>query len=185
MATPFWPGRRRDRVSMSLEERAALAKAPKRQRRDVDVRDVAGKIWTSPNTALGLAYGLTGYLAGQAYRLKPGDQPDPRVKIRNNVIEFINNPFGGIGAITLGNTITYSNDPYTDYVDAPMEGLKFREHERQHTLQAQQLGPFYLPSNVLGGLYGLVRDRQWHGPSNWNEQGPAGEPPTPWARRKP
>jgi hypothetical protein len=64
-----------------------------------------------------------------------------------------------------------------------------QEHERQHTIQGQQLGPFYLPSNLLGGGLALLRDRDdeknrdWHGPSNWNERGPQQIPPAPWPRR--
>ncbi|MGA0604711.1 hypothetical protein ACO2Q0_01815 [Phenylobacterium sp. VNQ135] len=169
---------RRDEYSLSVREQGELAKAPKKKDRRLDMRDIAGKVWSSPNTALGLAYGLAGYAAGQANRLRPGDQPDPRIQVGNNAVQFVNNPLGGVGAITLGNTITYKDDPYSPY-DAPYLG-----HERSHTLQGQQLGPFYLPSNLLGGLNGLLRDRDWHGAHNWNEQGPRSTPPTPWGPRK-
>lgn len=157
-----------------------LAQAPKlKDRGRVDVRDLAGKLWSAPNTALGLAYGLAGHAVGQANRLRPGDQPDPRIQVGNNAVEFVNNPFGGVGAITLGNTITYKDDPYNPH-DA-----EYLEHERRHTIQGQQLGPAYLLSNLLGGLNGLVRDRDWHGRSNWNERGPNSDPPATWAPRKP
>ncbi len=171
-----------------------LAQAPKlKDRGRVDVRDLAGKLWSAPNTALGLAYGLAGHAVGQANRLRPGDQPDPRIQVGNNAVEFVNNPFGGVGAITLGNTITYGGDPldpkdefFTRKGTQPWsveQGREFVEHERQHTVQGQQLGPFYLPSNLLGGLNGLLRDRDWHSPHNWNERGPYSEPPRPWARK--
>lgn len=87
-----------------VENVTALAKAP-------GLADAAGKIWNGPNTAIGLGYGLAGYAAGQLNRLRPGDQPDPRIRIGNNAIEFLNNPAGGVGAVTLGNTTTYSGDP--------------------------------------------------------------------------
>jgi len=52
------------REGMTLRERAALARAPKPSDRPGvgAVKDIAGKIWNGPNTALGLAYGLTGFL---------------------------------------------------------------------------------------------------------------------------
>ena len=74
--------------------------------------DLAGKVWNLPNTAIGLGYGLTGYAAGQLNRLRPGDQPnDPRIQFGNNAVEFVNNPLGGGRAVTLGNSITYRDDP--------------------------------------------------------------------------
>ena len=186
---------------LSLRERVALARAPKRKdgpgRPFGSVGDVVGKVWNLPNTALGLGYGLAGYAVGQLNRLKPGDQPnDPRIQVRNNAVEFVNNPLGGVGAITLGNTITYSGDPYDpNDVDwnwyREKTGQDIRDHERAHTVQGQQLGPLYLPSNIVGGLLGLLRDRDeagnrdWGGPSNWNERGPNLNPPRPWPPGKP
>jgi len=180
-----------------MREHAELAKAPKfRDRlRRLAPRDAAGKLWSAPNTALGLAYGLTGYAAGQLNRLRPGDQPDPRIQMRNNAVEFVNNPFGGASAITLGNTITYNGDPYDprdtfwykngENPQTFENGHSIMDHEREHTFQGQQLGPAYLPSNLLGGLWSLFRDGEWHGDSNWNERGPKADPPRPWASRKP
>ena len=99
---------RREWPPLSLSEYLTLADAPKlKDRPRVDMRDLAGKLWSAPNTALGLAYGLAGHAVGQANRLRPGDQPDPRIQVGNNAVEFVNNPFGGVSAITLGNTITY------------------------------------------------------------------------------
>lgn len=57
-------------------------------------------------------------------------------------------------------------------------------HERQHTYQGEQLGPLYLPSNLLGGLTAMVKDGEWHGDSNWNEAGPQQDTPQVWGRRK-
>lgn len=167
----------------------ALAKAPR------IAADIAGKVWNLPNTAIGLGYGLAGYAAGQVNRLRPGDQPDPRIQLRNNAVEFVNNPAGGVGAITLGNTITYTGDPY-DPNDRPWAdykkhaGQSIQDHEAQHTYQGQQLGPLYLPSNIAGlALSALRRERDGidgpitgHGVSNWNERGPQQNPPRPWAK---
>jgi hypothetical protein len=140
--------------------------------------DLGGKAWSFPNTVVGLAYGGAGHLAGIATGTRP------HVVIEGNAIQFRNNPFGGVGAITLGNTTTYDGDPsdpsgswggYNSTHAAPIQ-----EHERQHTIQAQQLGPFYLPSNLLGGGVAMLREGDWHGPSNWNERGPQEPDPRPW-----
>jgi hypothetical protein len=77
---------------------------------------------------------------------------------------------------TLGKTTTYEGEPWIDH------GIPVQEHERQHTIQGQQLGPFYLPSNLAGGALALVRDGDWHGPGNWNERGPQERPPRPWGK---
>lgn len=172
--------RRQDDEGLTLENRIALAKAPRRRRSDM--KDLAGKVWTSPNTALGLALRGAGYVAGQLNRLRPGDQPDPRVQIGHNAVEFINNPFVR-GGITLGNTTNYEGNPYAPD-DKVWKGEQPQQHERSHTLQGQQLGPFYLPSNIAGGIFGLVRDRDWHGASNWNEVGPQLTPPRPWPSKE-
>jgi hypothetical protein len=124
-------------------------------------------------------------------RLRPGDQPDPRIRRGRNSIDFTNNPFGGVGAITLGNTTTYSGDPYdprdqawADYYRRTKQDI--RGHELQHTIQGEQLGPAYLLSHLISGLLGLAVDRDergapdWHGRHNWNERGPGQIPPRPW-----
>ena len=108
------------------------------------------------------------------------------MQVRDNAVQFLNNPFGGVGAITIGNTTTYYDDPYSPdgrqhwAATERGEGHPVWEHERQHTIQGQQLGPLYLPSNLLGGLMALARDRDWHGPHNWNERGPQLHPARPW-----
>jgi hypothetical protein len=176
----------------------ALAKAPRIG------ADIAGKVWNLPNTAIGLGYGLAGYAAGQVNRLRPGDQPDPRIQLGHNAVEFINNPAGGVGAITLGNTTTYNHDPYdpNDRVWYPggedpktvENGHSWMEHEQSHTRQGEQLGPAYLLSllsNLFGGLSSLARDRDpetgrpiWHCEHNWNERGPARPQSVPWALKE-
>jgi hypothetical protein len=151
---------------------AALARERSR------ARDLIGKLWSAPNTAIGLAYGGIGYGLGKLMG------KHPRIQAGRNAVEFVNNPLGGMGAITLGNTTTYSGDPY-DPQDPWLEGNHtIPQHEEQHTYQGELLGPLYLPSNLAGGLTGLIRDGNWHGPSNWNESGPAMDPPRPWPRRR-
>lgn len=196
--TPSFRGGQPEIGGLTPSEWKLLERAPRKRPR-WDLADVAGKIWNAPNTALGLGYGLAGYAAGQAYRLLPGDQPDPRIQIGNNAVEFIHNPGGGKSAITIGNTIAYGGDPYDPKDEVHYDGGKIRmdwenghtvmEHERPHTYQGQQLGPFYLPSNLLGGLRALIHDRDdegrpnWHGEHNWNERGPQSNPPRPWSSK--
>jgi hypothetical protein len=81
------------------------------------------------------------------------------------------------GAITIGNAICYGTGvgPGTSLPNGTMG-----DHERQHTLQGQQLGPLYLPSNILGGIAGESINGDWHGSANWNEVGPQSTPPSPW-----
>ncbi len=153
--------------------------------------DRAGKVWAAPNTAIGLAYGALGHAAGTVAHAIDSRLPRPRVRRGENSVDFINNPFGGVGAVTLGNSVTYRGDPY-DLDDKFWGGggPEARRHELQHTIQSQQLGPLYLPSNALGGLTALILDRDrkgqpdWHGDHNWNEQGPMGDPARPWPPRK-
>ncbi|MFN3584318.1 hypothetical protein [Phenylobacterium sp.] len=169
-----------------------LAKAPKLQRGVSQQSPISpgeiprmaanyvGKGWNAPNTLFGLAYGGAGHVAGELNRLRSGDQPNPRIRLGHNAVEFINNPGGGVSAVTLGNATVHHDDPYAKRDPAYMA------HEEAHTRQGELLGPFYLPSNILGGLSALALDRDsrgrpdWHGPHNWNERGPQGTPPRPW-----
>lgn len=144
-------------------------------------RNILGKIWNVPNTALGTLVGVAGYGAGKVMG------KNPRISVRDNAIQFTNNPAGGVSAVTLGNTVIWNGDPYDPKNSNGPSWSNPRnaiEHEKQHTYQGEQLGPFYLPSNVFGGLNALIRDGEWHGDSNWNEVGPQQDPPQMWGKRK-
>jgi hypothetical protein len=160
--------------------------------------DAAGKAWNAPNTALGLAYGALGMAVGALACALGRQAAAPRLCWRDNAFQFTRNPLGGLGAITLGNAVVWIGDPYDpadpawrapDGTPALENGHSYPEHERQHTIQGQQLGPLYLPSNLAGGVLSLILDRDgrgrptWHGPHNWNERGPMANPPRPWAAR--
>lgn len=158
---------------ISLEDQIILARY---QKRNTDRSgSVLGKFWNAPNTAIGLLHGAAGYVAGKVAGT------NPKVSVGGNAIQFTNNPAGGMSAITLGNVAIYSPKPGSRPQDR-QNGSTVQEHERQHTLQGELLGPLYIPSNIAGGLYALAKDKKWHGPSNWNEVGPLRDPPTPWAR---
>ncbi len=128
------------------------------------VASILGKIWNSPNTAIGLIWGGIGMIGGAD------------VNLDNNAIQFENHPLM-FGAITLGNTISYANNfgPNT-----PVREGNVGNHERQHTIQGEILGPLYLPANAIGGAAGLVSGGNWHAPANFMERGPLSKPPKPW-----
>ena len=101
-----------------------------------------GKLWTLPNTALGLALGVAGLPFGA------------KVSFGNNAIQFSNMPFGN-GAITFGNTILYGKniDPTTPAGRYNGQGglYPIGDHERAHTYQYEILGPFYALFWIAGG----------------------------------
>jgi hypothetical protein len=141
-----------------------------------DRGSIAGKIWNSPNSATGMAYGGLGYLAGWPMHWL-GLQDRPGITTGNNAVQFTDNPFiAPDAAITIGNAEVFG----------PREKLNGRDtyglHEEQHTYQGEQLGPFYLPSNIFGGAAGELIDGNWHGQHNWNEVGPNQPRPVPWPR---
>jgi hypothetical protein len=129
---------------------------------------VLPKVWASPNTAIGLAYGGAGYLYGVA------TGQDVKVSIGNNAIQFEGNPinpFGAQGAITLGNAINYVGsatpdsgknlgDGYYTYaygadssgrLPTDSDRIILGAHESEHTYQAEILGPLFLPTYLLSG----------------------------------
>ena len=132
------------------------------------------KTWASPNTAVGLLLGALGLALG-------GTRP----RIDNNAIELCGNrviaPF--TAAVTFGHVILYaSREP-----DA-----RIRLHERQHTYQAEVLGPLYLPLHIgfqiaafiysffdRSRRYTCVNDRV-HSRANLLEIGPMASPPRAW-----
>jgi hypothetical protein len=169
---------------------AALAKVPRRRepgrsQLGAAIADGVGKAWNAPNTTLGVIYGGLGYAAGLVRHALNKDSAAPEVRWRDNALVFTNSPFAD-GAVTIGNATIYGDDPYdptnhTWDARAAIEGHSVQEHERQHTIQGQQLGPLYLPSNLLGGLNAMLRGQDWHGDANWNERGPQANPARPWA----
>ena len=105
-----------------------------------------GKIWTLPNTAIGLAIGLLALPFGA----RPG--------LGNNAIEFRRFPIGPTGALTLGNVTLYRNarPDVPDFWYGAFQDTG--RHERAHTRQAETLGPFYLPAYLLGGRPASLRN---------------------------
>jgi hypothetical protein len=107
---------------------------------------VLGKIWTSPNTALGLLFGAVAVTLGA------------RTQWGRNALEFLDNPFIGFfgrAAMVLGNTIHYAPGRMPDDIVQRYDHAGFvvlGEHERAHTAQYERWGPFFLPFYAIAWL---------------------------------
>ena len=99
---------------------------------------IPGKLWTLPNTALGLSVGVVAVILGA------------RARVGRNAIEFLEQPFVALArksAITLGNTIHYAPGRDAEHLVLRYDGralVLLGEHERAHTRQYERWGPFFL-----------------------------------------
>jgi len=112
-------------------------------------------VWTLPNTAIGVTAGLAAFPIS-AFR-------GGAIRIDNNAIQFTMVPSFIRGGLTLGNSMLFGNEIPTNpdgsdkiYQDSPYTHLAIPlgPHEEAHTLQAQVLGPFFLPAYFLKGGVG-------------------------------
>jgi len=110
-----------------------------------------GKLWTLPNTLLGLAAGGVALALGARAGAGGG----------RNAIEFHDNRLVGWlgkGAITLGNTIHYAPGMRPERSVRRYDGagrVALGEHERAHTLQFERLGPLFLVVYGVAWLPGI------------------------------
>ena len=108
--------------------------------------NLLGKLWTSPNTILGLLIGGFGLLAGA--RLARGE----------NAILFLSHPlmtFFPARAVTFGNCVLYSPGIHPDQEVDRYDGKglqRISDHEKAHTIQYQLWGPLFLPAYLLAAL---------------------------------
>lgn len=104
--------------------------------------DLLGKLWTLPNTVIGLIAGLPMLWFGA------------RISLGDNAVRFENIPLGH-GALTLGNVVLYSRHCAPTDEATGMYGdsrcLRVGRHEQAHTLQYQLLGPLFLPAYLCCG----------------------------------
>jgi len=78
----------------------------------ISTKEIVGRLFNAPNTAIGLGYGTVGTAVGDiAHDLGLRRGPRPQTIKRGSRTEFVNNPFGGVSAITLGETTTYRGNP--------------------------------------------------------------------------
>ena len=130
-----------------------------------------GQLWNMPNTMTGMLVGTMGSWLGGVLGTKP------KMSNGKNAVQFLNNGLVPFGAITMGNIIIYG--PGIAPERKCPEGT-IGEHEHQHTIQGEVLGPLYFPAHIISGLIGVLWDRDWHGPHNFLEKGPQTFPPRPW-----
>lgn len=145
-------------------------------------------LWNLPNEVIGWGLGYAGYGIGQAAHAMGLQENAPEIyrdPVRG-MTNFIYNPLTPMGGLTVGHSTLYTGNPY-DQSAGFWKGWdrypgQLFDHEAAHVPQGRLLGPLYLPSNLIGGLYAQMKDGDWHGPSNWNERGPQMIPPQPWPR---
>lgn len=101
-----------------------------------------GKLWTSPNTLLGLLLAI------------PSGALGARFAFGHNALQVLGCPVGR-GALTLGNVILYAQCAPADcgHWYGCDDALPLGKHEEAHTHQYQRLGPLFLPLYwALGGI---------------------------------
>jgi hypothetical protein len=106
-----------------------------------------GKLWTLPNTLLGLLIGSIALPFGA------------RIAFGDNALVFRRFPLGPKGALVLGNVILLSAESLDVRVRsyrsrarrARGAAIRLGDHERAHTYQYQVLGPLFLPTYLLLG----------------------------------
>ena len=120
-------------------------------RRFALLASLAGKLWTLPNTLLGLAVGGVELALGA------------RAGRGRNAIEFHESALVtalGKSAMTLGNTIHYARGRRPEHAVLRYDGagrVTLGAHEHAHTLQFERLGPLFLAVYVLAWLPGVGR----------------------------
>jgi len=105
------------------------------------IADIVGKIWTLPNTLIGLLIGLPQLLAGA------------KARIAHNAVVFDNawDPFKKSRQWTLGNVIFNPEDK--ESMEKHKEDGSIGEHEEGHTYQYEVLGPLFLPVYIVAGAF--------------------------------
>ena len=126
------------------------------------MKNILRKLWALPTTFIGIFIGFAGCCIAPR-KIK--------IKFVHNAICFYNHPFmlGRAIALTLGNVILFQKD--NDF----FMGTNIAEHEKQHTLQAEVLGVFYIPLHLV---FIIIFGRNFM--ENPLERGPYSNPPRPW-----
>ena len=137
-------------------------------------------IWRVPTNIVGGAVALTGAAVQTLAHVGTLGKVDmPEVDIDSSGVSVTNMPMIDGGSITLGDVQIHQDK------EAKKEN---KDHEDAHGKQHEQLGPFYLPANAVGGLYSVICssvkgkfDRNmWHR-DNPMEAGPSQRGrPEPW-----
>lgn len=108
-----------------------------------------GMCWTLPNTLLGLLAGFIGLAFGARMRWQR----------RELAVVVCHWPWGGGGALTLGNVILHTGERLDraclTYAHRAGRGIEpvvsLADHERAHVYKYMLLGPLFLPLYLLCG----------------------------------
>jgi len=121
------------------------------------LNDIFGKIWSLPNTALGVGVGTIDSLATLATGQLPHfDFANGALQI-SNLIDL--SGIGGAGAITFGDIQLFNgvvpSSMFTERYPSGYTGLygfSYGAHEGGHTIQSDVLGPLFFPLYGLGAI---------------------------------
>lgn len=113
------------------------------------IQRLAAYAWTSPNTLLGVAFGVLMLVSGARPRLHRG------------VLEIAGGLIGAAfasprvacpyRAVTLGHVVLATSEATLD---------ASRTHERVHVRQYERWGPFFLPAYFISSLWQLLCGRR-------------------------
>jgi hypothetical protein len=129
------------------------------------VKNLAGKIWNLPNTAVGLGVSAL-VLAADLVQSTILTAITFKNHFKNIGFNFGNNAFqvrtglnlGSLranGGLTIGNVILYNNSIPEEDIISPYKGnpkVNLGRHEARHTFQGERLGIFYLPAMLWHGV---------------------------------
>jgi hypothetical protein len=115
-------------------------------------KDIAGKAWAAPMTAIGIVAGTI--LSGTSWITRHG----ARIAIENNAITFTTG-FNLNGSITFGNSIIHAGGDIRKW-NSKSAMLRYNraayvnlgKHEEAHTYQYQRYGIFTIPLLVSSAI---------------------------------
>ena len=136
------------------------------------VGDLAASAWAFPNTVIGAAIGFVGFAIDHAF-----GNGDATIALRDGILHFEDSPLvPDRAALTLGEAQIFGLRE--DQISR--NGFTIGEHEDQHTIQAEILGPFFLPAYGVAGFVSVLDGGGFVNENNFFEEGPYDSPPEPW-----
>jgi hypothetical protein len=125
----------------------------------VTARALAGYVWASPNTALGLCLAALGVATGGGAAVVDGV-----VEVHGGVLRSLLRGAwlvpGGAAAVTLGHVVLGTS---------PEQLVETRAHERIHVRQYERWGPGFLPAYLTASVWAVLRGEDAYG-GNWFER---------------
>ena len=100
------------------------------------------RVWTSPNTAIGMMLGMTGLLFGGKMQIKRGC-----IEFYGGLVQWLlqRAPTGsGALAMTLGHTIIGQTEDALAIT---------RDHEHVHVKQYERWGPLFIPAYLFASFW--------------------------------